>query len=32
MKGGVAAALAVASVMLVLSALALVHQEKPCPT
>jgi hypothetical protein len=32
MKGGVAAALAAASVMLVLSALALVHQEKPCPT
>jgi len=32
MKGGVAAALAVASVTLVLSALALVRQEKPCPT
>src|SRR3954469_4070263 len=31
-KGGVAAALALASVTLVVSALALVRQEKPCPT
>jgi MFS family permease len=32
MRGGVAVALAVASAALVLSALALVLQEKPCPT
>jgi MFS family permease len=32
MKGGIAAALAVASAALVLSALVLVFQEKPCPT
>src|SRR3954470_1694043 len=32
LKGGVAAALALASVTLVVSALALVRQEKPCPT